>query len=112
MGKTTHQVISDQEFKASEFPAPEVWEAEKVVVQGCNIIVDAPLPSHAAYISCIFYGWPSFTPDPKPVRFSQNYVQVMEQWVAKDNIFNIAGSMAQTSLTTFILKGGKIPEGG
>jgi len=103
MSQLTHQVIHNQEFKASEFPSPHIWEAEEVLVQGCNIIVDAPLPSHARYESCRFKGWPSFTPDMHPVGFASNYVEVMEPWVAQDNEFNLGGAKALTSLGTLAL---------
>ena len=105
-------IVQDKKFRASEFPDVGVWGAEKVMVHGCEIIVDAPLPSHAEYIACRFDGWPTSTPDPRPVRFAQNYVRVMEQWMAEDNVYEIAGSQAQTSLSTFVLKGGKDTEGG
>jgi hypothetical protein len=103
MSKLTHQVVHDLEFKASEFPIPAIWEAEEAMVEGCNIVADAPLPSHASYINCRFDGWPTFTPDPRPVRFANNYVVLMEGWVAENNVFNIGGAKAQTDMSTFIL---------
>lgn len=91
------RLIDNFEFKASEFPCPEVWEADEVRVQNCAITVDAPLPSHAEYLHTIFYGWPTFTPDEIPKVFTSNHIILKGEWFTNgENVLSVAGKKIST----------------